>query len=109
MTIMDMENIRIKLIQIKSLALDTQQLRMKLIQGLQEIFETASRWADDDPEAMRIAGYIVQVLNNLAKSYEERQFNNDLKEIESLIQQAKGVLKQKFERGEGVEIRPSNT
>ena len=55
MTIMDMENIRIKLIQIKSLALDTQQLRMKLIQGLQEIFETASRWADDDPEAMRIA------------------------------------------------------
>jgi hypothetical protein len=99
----------IRLVQIKSLVLDTQQIRMKLIQSLQELFETASRWAEEDSDAMRIAGYIAQVLNNLAKSYEERQFNNDLKEIESLIQQAKGVLKQKFERGEGVEIRPSNT
>jgi hypothetical protein len=94
------ENIMVRLIQIKSLAFDTQQLRMKLIQGLQEIFETASRWADEDTEAMRIAGYIAQVLNNLAKSYEERQFNDDLKELERLIQQAKG-LKQKFEGGGG--------
>jgi hypothetical protein len=104
----DVKNILFRLMQIKSLALDTQQLRVKLMQGLQEIFETADRWAKSDPEAMRIAGYIAQVLNNLAKSYEERQFNDDLKELERLIQQAKG-LKQKLEEGEGVEIRPSNT
>ena len=54
------------------------------------------------------AGYIAQVLNNLAKSARERRFNDDLKELERLMQQAKG-LKQKLEEGEGVEIRPSNT
>jgi hypothetical protein len=93
------ENILVRLVQIKSLVLDTQQIRMKLIQSLQELFETASRWAEEDSDAMRIAGYIAQVLNNLTKSYEERQFNDDLKELERLIQRAKG-LKQKLE-GEG--------
>jgi hypothetical protein len=104
----NVKNILVRLIQIKSLAFDTQQLRMKLIHGLQELFENASRWAKEDSDAMKVAGYIAQVLNNLAKSYEERQFNDDLKELERLIQQAKG-LKQKLEEGEGVEIRPSNT
>ena len=87
----DVKNILFRLMQIKSLALDTQQLRVKLMQGLQEIFETANRWAKSDPEAMRIAGYVAQVLNNLAKSYEERQFNDDLRELERLMQQAKGL------------------
>jgi pyruvate carboxylase len=102
------ENILVRLIQIKSLAFDTQQLRMKLIQSLQELFETASRWAKGDSDAMKLAGYIAQVLNNLAKSYDERRFNDDLKELERLMQQAKG-LKQKLEEGGGVEIRPSKT
>jgi len=102
------ENILVRLIQIKSLAFDTQQLRMKLIQSLQELFENASRWAKDDSDAMKLAGYIAQVLNNLAKSYDERRFNDDLNELERLMQQAKG-LKQKLEEGGGVEIRPSKT
>ncbi|MCL6579630.1 MAG: hypothetical protein K6T73_09650 [Candidatus Bathyarchaeota archaeon] len=88
------DTVSLKLLQIKSLIFDTQQLRRKLMQSLQELFETVSRWAGSDPESMRIAGYIAQVLNNLAKSYEERRFNDDLKELERLIQQAK-ELKEK--------------
>jgi len=51
---------------------------------------------------MKIAGYMAQVLNNLAKSYEERQFNDDLKELERLIQQAKELRGRLEKEGEGV-------
>ncbi len=97
-----MDTVSLRLMQLKSLIIDTQQLRQRLIKNLQELFETVSKWAKEDPEAMKIAGYMAQVLNNLAKSYEERQFNDDLKELERLIQQAKELRGRLEKEGEGV-------
>lgn len=97
-----MDTVSLRLMQLKSLIIDTQQLRRRLMQNLQELFETVSKWAKEDPEAMKIAGYMAQVLNNLAKSYEERQFNDDLKELERLIQQAKELRGRLEKEGEGV-------
>ncbi|MGC8896174.1 MAG: hypothetical protein ACP5LB_05345 [Candidatus Bathyarchaeia archaeon] len=86
------EAVSFKLAEPKSLTFDTQQLRRKLIQNLQELFEIVSKWTEGgDAEAIRIAGYISQALNNIAKSYEERELNEDLKELERLTQSAKAL------------------
>jgi len=90
-----------RLLQLKSLFLDTQKLRRELMQSLQELFETVNEWAEKDPKAMRIAGYIAQVLNSLARSYEERRFNDALRELERLIEQAKAHMEGSKREGGG--------
>jgi hypothetical protein len=93
------------LLKIRRLSLDTQELRRRLIESLQELFERVGRWAKDDPEAARLAGYIAQVLNGLAKSYEAYELNEDLRELQSLIERAKGLrerLEREAESGSGM-------
>jgi len=53
-----------RLSQLKSLFLDAQKLRRELMLSLQELFQTVSEWAEKDPKAVGIAGYIAQVLNS---------------------------------------------
>lgn len=97
-----------KLVEFKSLTINTQQLRRRLIQNLRELFEIVSKRAEGgNPEASRIAGYIAQVLSNTAKSYEERELNEDLEELERPIQWAKALGRKQKYRGERGEIRPS--
>ncbi len=87
--------VSLRLLQLKSLLVDTQRLRRELIQSLKELFEIASEWAKRDPKAARLAGYIAQVMNSLARSYEERELNDDIRELERMIEQAKAWLEAK--------------
>ncbi|MGC8999179.1 MAG: hypothetical protein ACP5JW_07340 [Candidatus Bathyarchaeia archaeon] len=69
---------------------DTQRLRRELMQSLQELFEIASEWAGKgDAKAARLAGYIAQVMNSLASSYEATKFQEDLRLLDQLIEEAK--------------------
>jgi len=59
------------------------------MQSLQELFEIASEWAEMDPKAARLAGYIAQVINSLAGSYDEVRFNEQMRELERMIEEAR--------------------
>lgn len=87
---------------------DTQRVRKKTIQRLEEIFKIASNYArgkvsrviDDDgkerpltiPERQfwaRIAAYTAMVISNVAKGIDERQIDLDLDKLDALIHENK--------------------
>ncbi len=83
-------DVLLRLVRLKSLSLDTQKLRLELMQSLQELYEIASEWVGrGDPKAARLAGYIAQVINSLASSYEATKFQEDLQLLDQLIEEAK--------------------
>ena len=57
--------------------------------SLQELFEIANEWAERDPKAARLAGYIAQVINSLADSCDEVRFNEQLRELDEMIEEAR--------------------
>ena len=71
--------------------LETQKIRVKLISELEKIFDYSSRMAKatQDEAWMKFAGYVAQVINSLANSYDEVRFNEQLKELKQLIERAK--------------------
>jgi len=59
------------------------------MESLQELFEIANEWAEKDPKAARLTGYIAQVINSLASNYDEVRFNEQMKELEQMIEEAR--------------------
>ena len=76
-------------------SLKTQELRVRLINELEKLFIIARRMAEsaeNRDDWVRIAGYIAQVINSLANSYDETRFNENMKRLEEMIRRAKEKL-----------------
>lgn len=72
--------------------LQTQELRVKLISELERLFLFArdtAKTAENREEWVKICGYIAQIINSLANSYDEVRFNEQMRELENLIEEAK--------------------
>lgn len=72
--------------------LQTQELRVKLIEELERLFLFArdmARTADNREDWVKICSYIAQTINGIANSFDEVRFNEQVRELESLIEQAK--------------------
>lgn len=72
--------------------IQTQELRVKLISELEKLFNYAKKMAetaDNSEDWVRICTFIAQTINSLAKSYDEVRLNEQMKELEKLIEEAK--------------------
>ncbi len=74
--------------------LKTQELRVKLINQLEGLFNHAaamaqSRAVENREEWLRIAGYIAQVINSFSNSFDEVRLNEDMQRLRDLIERAK--------------------
>ncbi|MEM4481072.1 MAG: hypothetical protein QXG58_07570 [Candidatus Bathyarchaeia archaeon] len=87
----------LKLATIKQLIIDTQAIRRRLIESLQELYEIASKWAAEDSDAMRVAAYLAQTINSIARAYDERELDDILSEAKNLLERVKAKAE-----GEGV-------
>jgi hypothetical protein len=95
---------------------DTQKIRMKLLKNLEEIFNLASdiargeikyQMVDGQPVKItlkqrekwaRVAAYVAQIINSLAKGFDERKIDIMLEEAERLIREA-GSLAEEEDKG----------
>ncbi|MBC7129908.1 hypothetical protein H5T51_01640 [Candidatus Bathyarchaeota archaeon] len=82
---------------------DTQRLRGKLMQELENIFDEACRIAKGEVKIIderevtmkqrqmwaRIAAYTAQVMQGIAKGFDEREIDEQLKELRRLVDEAK--------------------
>ena len=91
--------------------IDTQQIRIKTIERLEEIFTLATTLAKGEiqfqtengkPKRItlsqkqrwaRVAAYIAQIINGVATHFDERQIDEDLAKLEKLIDEAKAKTK----------------
>ena len=76
---------------------DTQRIRAKLMKSLEGMFEVAEGFAKDKNLKLkqrqvwsRIAAYIGQVINSLAKSFDEAKISKQLDELERMIREGSG-------------------
>jgi Icc-related predicted phosphoesterase len=79
-----------KILMLKELK--TQDLRVQLIADLQQLFNLSKQMAKtaENPEDwVKICGYIAQVINSLSNAYDEVRFNEQMRELENLIEEAK--------------------
>ncbi|MEM3027874.1 MAG: hypothetical protein QW220_04005 [Candidatus Bathyarchaeia archaeon] len=79
---------------LKIAQLDTQNLRIKLIENLERIFLYAKEMAssplvENREEWIRICGYIAQTINSLANSFDEVRFSEDMERLRGMIERAK--------------------
>jgi len=72
-------------------------MRAKLLKSLQEQFDIADGFAKDDsltPKQrqfwMRISAYIVQVMNSVARGFDDAKISKQLDELERLIREGSG-------------------
>ncbi len=96
----------------RTLQIDTQHTRRKLITQLEELFEIASNYARGKTEHVtdetgkqrpltiaerqfyaRIAAYTAQTVNCIAKGIDERQIDSDLDKLESMLHEAAATVK----------------
>jgi len=75
----------------------TQELRVKLIAELEKLFYQAmgiaeSPTTENREDWAKICAYIAQVINTLANSYDETRFNEQMKQLEEMIAEAKRKL-----------------
>ncbi|MBS7646299.1 MAG: hypothetical protein QXL91_02515 [Candidatus Bathyarchaeia archaeon] len=95
----------------EELKADTQKIRLKTIEQLQEIFNMASALAkgevkyqteDGKPQKLtlsqrqkwaRVAAYIAQIINSVSNTFDERQIDEDLAKLEELINEAAAKTK----------------
>lgn len=92
-----------KIVQI--FQIETQDLRIKLIKELEVLFKHAvmmAKTAENRDDWMKIAGYIAQVINSLAKAYDETKFNEDIQRLREMIRRAKEKLA--GQAGEGTPV-----
>lgn len=87
----------------ETLHVDTQKLRRKLMDWLEEIFDLACRIAKGEIQTLegkpvtlktrkdwaRIAGFTAQVIQSIAKGFDEKEIDDQLKELRRLIDEAK--------------------
>ena len=83
--------------------IDTQKLRDEAIQNLQELFTLAKTQAQNENTKLkqrqdwtRVATYICQVINTIATHFDERQIDEDLTKLETMINEimAKNTTKE---------------
>ena len=84
----------------ETVKVDTQRLRGKALEGLEELFDLAQAMAKSQNVKLkqrqiwaRIAAYIAQIINSVASGFDERQINADLDELERLIDEARTKAK----------------
>lgn len=82
---------------------DTQKIREKLLQNLQEFFTLTKQQAQNKklplPQRqkwVRAGSYVAQVINSLTKSFDEAHVTRDLERLEKMIGEA--VAKEKSGR-----------
>ena len=75
--------------------IDTQKLRRKTLQGLEELFNMAEKMAKTNNLKLkqrqmwtRVAAYIAQIINSVASGFDEKQIDEDLNKLEKLINEA---------------------
>ncbi|MEM3580199.1 MAG: hypothetical protein QXH40_05005 [Candidatus Bathyarchaeia archaeon] len=91
--------------------INTQQLRTKTIQNLQELFNIAMSLAKGEVKTQtangktekitlkqrqmwaRIATYIAQTINSISNTFDERKIDEDLAKLEELINEAAAKTK----------------
>jgi hypothetical protein len=80
----------------ETVKVDTQKLRKKALDGLEELFDLAQDMAKNKNVKLkqrqmwaRIAAYIAQIINSVATGFDERQIDKDLNELERLVNEAK--------------------
>ena len=71
---------------------DTQKMREDALENLQELFNLAKTCAQNEelkiPQRQnwtRVATYICQVINSVAQTFDEKQIDEDLEKLETLI------------------------
>lgn len=86
--------------------IDTQKLRKDALKGLEELFKIAKKMAKSKKMEIeqrqmwaRVAAYIAQVVNSVASSFDEKQIDKDLDELERLINEAKAKAEAKETKG----------
>jgi hypothetical protein len=97
---------------------DTQLLRNTWIEKLDDLFSMATSMAKggskpqqvgDKPEIIapkerqlwaHVAAHTAEVMGNLARGFDERQFNEDLAELERLVDEIKKLQAQRAEKGD---------
>ena len=97
---------------------DTQHLRREWIDKLNVTFTVANSIAKGEVNRQRVgnrvefitpkqrqmwahvAAHIAMVMGNLAKGYDEHQFNEDLAEVERLVDEIKKIQAQRVEEGD---------
>ena len=97
---------------------DTQCLRSKWIDKLDAVFALVTSIAKGEVNRQRVGGrvefitpkqrqmwahvaaHIAMVMGNLAKGYDEHQFNEDLAEVERLVDEIKKLQAQRAEEGD---------
>jgi len=79
------------------LKVDTQLIRSKLLESLERQFEIADGFAKDEslkPKQrqfwMRISAYVGQVMNSVAKGFDEFKISRQLDELERMIREGSG-------------------
>jgi hypothetical protein len=106
---------------------DTQYLRSKWIDKLDALFAVATSIAKGEVNRQRVGGrvefitpkqrqmwahvaaHIALVMGNLAKGYDEHQFNEDLAELERLVDEIKKLQAQRTEEGDrATEANPAD-
>ncbi|MEM3699865.1 MAG: hypothetical protein QXL57_03230 [Candidatus Bathyarchaeia archaeon] len=96
-----------KIAQLKEkFKIDTQKIREKILEDLQAIFENAVSMAKGETTVnketlnikqrqawARVAAYTAQVIQSIAKGFDERQIDQDLAKLEELINEAAAKTK----------------
>lgn len=86
----------------ENIHVNTQRIREKTLNRLEELFDIAEGMAKSKNVKMkqrqiwaRIAAYIAQIMNSVALSFDERQIDVQLDELERLVNEAKAKAKTK--------------
>ena len=79
----------------KRIADDMQRLRQKLLVDLEDVFNMAKGYAQNQDVTakqkqhwIRIMAYTGQVMNSITKSFDEAQVTEDLQKLEKMINEA---------------------
>jgi len=96
--------------------LDTQNIRVKLITRLEELFNLAQANAKSQRLELpqrekwaKVAAFIAQTINSLTQAFDERAFDENLKKLETLIEQAKAKAGETRERASGAGTRTASS
>jgi hypothetical protein len=78
------------------LRVDTQKLRSKLINTLTALFNYSTKQAkasrgEESAAWARLAAYVAQVLDSIAKNYDENEVDQQLKELQELFEKVKAI------------------
>jgi ATP-dependent Zn protease len=84
----------------RTIQVDTNKLRGKALQHLEELFDMAKSLAQDKKVKLSarqkwagVAAYLAQVINSVASGFDEKEIDVQLSELEKLIDEVKTKTK----------------